>query len=107
MKKLASLFIIAILFVLSGCGLNATKPDIVVKTKTIVITVPEPLLIPCSIVSPPDKQTFIDGDKDKRIELLTDYSINLLGNLKTCNYQINSIKKDQLDKQKLYNKQNE
>jgi hypothetical protein len=62
------------------------------------------LLKPCPINTPPSQQDYMAEDLPGRENLLSNYVISLLNNLKVCNNQIESISKFQIQQEQLYQK---
>lgn len=79
------------ILVASGC---AQQP--VVKTVTQIefkaIDLPEVLLKPCHVTEPPDQAVYLGAPFSDREEHLTNYIVELLGDLKVCNSQISQLK---------------
>jgi len=103
MKK--TIFLLApFVLLFSGCATAPKTPLTVTEVKTVVISTPAPLLKPCPIKAPPSEQDYMAQDMRGRENLLSNYVISLLGDLKVCNNQIESISKFQIEQQKLYQK---
>jgi hypothetical protein len=103
MKK--TIFLLApFVLLFSGCASAPQAPLTVTVVKTVVVATPAPLLRPCPISSPPSEQAYMAEDLPGRENLLSNYVISLLSNLKVCNHQIESISKFQTQQQQLYQK---
>jgi hypothetical protein len=98
------IFILPLVATLAGCASAPAKPQIITQVKTVVIATPQPLLKPCPISAPPDQSTYMQSDMSGRENLLTNYIVSLLSDLKICNQQIESISKFQQKQIDLYNK---
>lgn len=96
---LAIAFILVLVGMLGGC---ATQPSVVVKTKPILIAIPDPLLMPCYITQPPPVTEYVNSDWSTKENLLTNYSISLIKNLSDCNIQLKNALVFQEKQQKLY-----
>lgn len=85
-----NLLICLSLIVLTACA--APIREVVTQSKTELITIPDPMLRPCKVTTPPDQSYFADSVSVFRETILTDYTISLLGDLKNCNKQLKEIK---------------
>ena len=83
------LMVFAILF-LTACG--TPVPQIVYKTKTVLVTPPEELIVKCSADAPPDKDTYINSTTKEKEKLLIDHSTNQMTNLRKCAGTVESIR---------------
>lgn len=90
MKTLLA-FIIPIFF-LMGCSTAPTE-RVVTQVEYKTVDIPEYLLKKCKATQPPNKETYIQADPNKRLEMLTELSIFLYQDLNNCNNQIQSIEK--------------
>lgn len=90
---------------LAGCAIEPQRV-VVTKKEVTVIKSPELLLMPCAVTSPPDRQEYVKRSPSKQKNMLTNYSINLLGDLDKCNKQIQDIKDFQIQEETIL-KQNE
>lgn len=97
--------LLSISLFLSGCAsMGLEAPTIVTKTQTIVVSTPSPLLLKCPIKEPPAESDYLAVDMSGRENLLTNYTIDLLKDLKNCNDQIETISVFQTQQIKLYGK---
>lgn len=107
------LLIVLLLLTLSGCGLFSKKePEKVYVTKVeyVKVNVPSPLRKNCVKTRPMSVNDYMSLTPIEREEYLTDYSIQLLGNLKDCEAlhtgtillidQTNELYKDKSDERK-------
>ena len=102
MKKL--LYIAPLIAALAGCAATPAKPQIITQVKTVVVATPAPLLKSCPISQPPNQTDYMAQDMSGRENLLTNYIVSLLADLKICNQQIQSISDFQQKQLQLYNK---
>lgn len=85
------LAVISILF-LTGCSLFQPK-EVVVEKKTVIYKgIPEQLLTPCTTTAPPPVKVYMAGSNLDRAKMLTDYSVDLIGDVQKCDKQISSIR---------------
>ena len=73
---------------LSGCGLFAKKETekiYITKTEYIRIDVPKDFRKTCSVTPPLKAEDYMVLTTIEREEYLTDYVINLYGNIEVCN----------------------
>ena len=83
--------------ILTGC--QTTRDVVVTKTETKVIELPLHLKKKCPVTVPPDIVSYPKLTYQQKEEVLTTYTINLLGDLRNCNQQIDEIvrfEKDQI-----------
>jgi hypothetical protein len=85
-----SLFIVLLSLIVTGCAGNPDKPDII-KTKTIVVSIPAELISTCKVTKPPKVDEYVNGDYLTKEDLLIKYSINLLNDLTLCNNSLYAI----------------
>jgi len=85
-----SLFMTLLLILLSGCGENPTKPDII-KTNTVVVSIPNELITTCIVTQPPKIENYVLSNYLTKEDILVKYSINLLNDLTLCNNKIYAI----------------
>lgn len=71
-------------------GCNGTLVS--TKSRDVYYPIPETLLEPCEANTPPSKASYMTATPREREGMLTNYSITLLGTIKTCNNQIDSIR---------------
>lgn len=74
---------------LIGCQTVTEKEPIVkeipvIKVETLVLSIPDTLLVENRIPKPPSKKEYIDADWDKKEDLLIKYSRQLDNELKMC-----------------------
>lgn len=107
MKKLFfSIFALLITLFLVGCETNPSRqdpvpPTAVKKTKTVVVKVPQELLVRCKATHPPERQLYAAADIKGREDLLTAYSRELVTIIKNCDKTITTIDKWGTDQEKL------
>lgn len=93
-----------VLFAIISAGGCAQTP--IIKTVTQIeyktVTIPPVLLLPCSVAAPPSQEDYLKANFSEREEYLTNYTVELLGNLKVCNSQISNIKAIQDEQVKAY-----
>lgn len=83
---------LAFLLSLTGCGFLTPKEVIVNKVKTVIIEIPDPLLTKVDIEQPPDRKEYLSTDYKGKENILINYIIKLLGNLKSYDDRLISIK---------------
>lgn len=86
---------------ISGCS-TITKEVPVHITEVKVVTIPPELLTECVPSPPPNKETYISSDYMKKEDLLTNYCILLLNDIKTCNDKIAAIKSTSEKQKNIY-----
>lgn len=86
------LFIILVAALFSGCSLLTPKPETVTQYEVKVLDIPKTLLLPCPASEPPERNEYAQSTYREKEELLTNYSMQLLTDLKTCNDQLLKIK---------------
>jgi len=96
------LFVSIVMF---GCSIEPPRP-IVTQYQTQLVKISDVLLMPCSVSEPPDTETYILSSYIDKESILTDYSLQLLNDLKTCNDQIARIKQLQIDQDNLIKEKN-
>lgn len=89
--------------ILVGCT-PTTK--IVVKEKHHIVSIPDTMLKPCIPNIPPDKVKYINGTYIEREQLLTNYTIDLLNVVSTCNKRLLGVKDLQTKQKETINKIN-
>lgn len=95
MKKLnLRLFIICSAIALAGCTTTTSldEPDVVYKTRLVPITVPNHLIEPIPVPTPPARNEYIYADAEDKEGMLTDYSIALLKALNDANLSLKSVR---------------
>jgi len=88
------LFATLLILILSGCGLFTKKePEKVYITKTeyVTVTIADSLRAKCKHTKPIPIEEYMSLTPIEREEYLTDYSIELLGNIKDCETQKNKV----------------
>ena len=98
-------YVLVLLFVLSGCA--TVQEKVVVKTEYSYSDLPLHLKKKCAVTVPPDPKVYPKLNAQHKEELLTVYSINLLGDLNNCKNQISEIvryDKEQSEKIRKLNK---
>ncbi len=98
MRYMYLILVGTVMSLLTGC---ATQP-VVTKIDTHIVNVPAPLLKKCKIDIPPSKDAYMQADMQGREELLTNYIIALLKDLKNCNTQLTAINTFQHTQDKIY-----
>lgn len=102
-------FIVLAGILIAGGGCSTPAP--IIKTVTKIeykpIAIAPLLLKPCKVTTPPDKEAYLEATFQKREEYLTNYTVELLSDLKICNSQINTIKESQEEQIKLYGNRQE
>lgn len=89
MLKTKLFTLIFLSFILLGCASGPKLNNVeVVQTKTVYVTIPDNILIPCLPEKPMDKDSYLKLTVPKRESYLTDYSISLLSTIKICNLQL-------------------
>lgn len=99
MKKLFIIFICAFL---AACG-TITKDQIVYKNTNTLIVPPDSLITDCTILPPPDKQTYLAASSKEKEKILGGYTRDLLDNFGACNARLGIIRKWISDQSKIYN----
>ena len=106
MKKLFSLFTLVIFsFVLTACTSNPAIQTVTVY-KDKMVDIPESMLRKCPTTQPPEKKAYIESDPSKREQLMTNYSIELIKNIKDCNDQLTGIAELQAKQRKIIERTN-
>lgn len=81
---------------LTGCfgifGDKKPDPDIVIKTRTVIIAPPDSLIAGCDVVKPFSKDEYLSATIKDREKLLTNYAIKQNGELRKCNDSFVNIK---------------
>jgi len=89
MLKFKFLLLFSFSLFLSGCTSGPKLNSIdVVKTEIVYVTIPDNILAECIPEKPIELESYLQLTLPKRESYLTDYSISLLGTLKTCNLQL-------------------
>lgn len=88
-KKLYA--IILPLMILTGCSVTP-KERVVTKVEYQYKSIPSALLKACQITPPPKKEEYVNASDSKKLDLLSELSIKLYGDLKACNDQVSSIR---------------
>lgn len=105
MKKFSLLMALCALTLLTGCG-NLLPPKPIVQTRNVFITPSAALTQDCPISAPPTKEAFLQASEAERQQLLTKYSVALLGDLKGCNTQWATLRQWEAEQQQIYTKGN-
>ena len=87
---------------LFGCAGTEIQKEVVTNTKTQVVSIPDTLLEPCEVTSPPNRQLYKDTDDKGRLELLLGYSNDLLKDMAKCNNNVTEIRKLQEKQRSIY-----
>jgi len=92
------ILLIAFALVISGCSTQPKYNKLDVQpVKHVYVSIPESLVSPCNPDKPMSKEEYLALKPHEREEYLTNYSIRLLGVIKSCNLQLKSI--SELNKQ--------
>lgn len=83
--------ILFILLLLTGCA-SQPKVEYVSKIERVPIDLPDNLLRPCPVSQPPSRDIYTTLEYEEKENILTNYAINLLKDLKNCNEQIMRLK---------------
>lgn len=86
------LLILVMSVLLISCSLLKPQPETVTKYEVKVLDFPAALLEPCPASAPPDRNEYEQSTYQEKEDLLTNYTLELLTDLKTCNDQILKIK---------------
>lgn len=90
-------------FMLSGCDTlfkrKEPEKEIIYKTKTVLLAVPETLLVNCKKIPPPNKEVYKLATPRDKENMLVDLNIALYFEIDACNDNISAIK-DWTDRQK-------
>jgi hypothetical protein len=106
-KHILYVFVILIAALLVGCTTNPSRQDptpttIITKIQTVVVKVPQELLVRCTPTAPPHRQAYATSDATMREELLVSYVRELLTIIKNCDKTITTIDKWSSDQEKLF-----
>jgi len=84
---------LVVMLLLAGCS-NNVKPikEVVVEYKYKPILLPDNLITDCSVSRPPEKDKYIEASHVLKEDLLTNYVLSLLTDLKNCNVRMKSIR---------------
>lgn len=88
------LLYIGLMLGLAGCQ-TAIEPVVITKVEHRVVAITPELLEPCVTTYPPAKQAYIQAKLSGRIEILETYVNQLLYDIKLCNLDKESIRKEQ------------
>lgn len=87
---------VVILFsvILGTLGLTGCDPKIVIVKQHVyeVTEIPESLTKPITPEAPPAREDYVSASPTERTQMLTNYSLDLLGTIKDLNVQLESIK---------------
>lgn len=87
------IFSIITLILMTGCSTVKPISEINMSSTEIkYITIPEDLLTPCKPNKPMSSKDYLELTFTEREAYLTNYSIHLLTELKSCNNKISKIK---------------
>lgn len=78
--------------VLTGCSVFQPKTTVVYETQYIRTQVPEGLLVRVRPPAPMAEETFLSLDDKEQQLYLTDYAMDLMGSIATCNAQLFGVK---------------
>lgn len=95
------LAIVSILF-LTGCSAFQPK-EVVVEKKTVIYkNIPDHLLQSCQTSRPPNTKTYLTASEKERSELMTNYTNDLIADVKKCNDRITLIKEWDQKQNRIY-----
>lgn len=101
MKSFKLILLTLAVFLLAGCSVfTPVKPEI--KTKYVLVEIPEVFVTKCETIAPPFKEIYMAASLSEREGLLVDYSLELSVKLKGCSDKINSIRDLQIKQRALY-----
>lgn len=78
--------------VLTGCSAFEPKTKVVYETQYIRTQVPEGLLVKVQPPAPMVEETFLSLDDKEQQLYLTDYAMDLMSSVATCNAQLLGVK---------------
>lgn len=96
---LFSIIIISMIVLMTGCGSEPIKPQTLTVYQYKFVDIDESLLKPCKVSEPPSKETYPNLNFIEKENILANYSISLLRDLKICNSQISKVK-ETIEKEK-------
>ncbi len=93
-SRVVHVITVAALFIaVTGCSsIQPTPPLQVTTVKTVAVKIPDPLLTPCVPVKPLAVEQYIQLNPTQREEYMSDYVVDLLGLVATCNQKLAKIK---------------
>lgn len=93
MKTFKILLIILVFGIITGCSWFRAKPDpdIQYKTKIVLVTPPDELLVKCTVLPPPAKDTYIKNSWEEKEKQLVNYSLSLITEIKKCNLTFDNV----------------
>jgi hypothetical protein len=103
MKYLKMVLVLLALTALFGCETAPRQPP---QWRNVFIKPSAALTKDCPVSPPPSKAAFMKMTADERVEVLSKYSVALLGNLGNCNEQWASYRKWQDEQEKIHTKDN-
>lgn len=77
--------------ILTGCAWFKSKPEVEYRTKTVLVTPPNELLVKCEVTTPPDRELYVKGSWEEKEKKLVNYSLSLITEIKKCNVTIDSV----------------
>lgn len=77
--------------ILSGCSIFRSKPEVEYRTKTVLVTPPDELLVKCEVTMPPDRELYVKGSWEEKEKKLVNYSLSLITEIKKCNLTIDNV----------------
>jgi hypothetical protein len=85
------LLAILVLALTVGCT-PAPKVQIVTQVELKPIDIPDALLIPCTVTTPPVPAEYLALDYEGKEEMLTNYTISLIKDMGLCNGRLSNIR---------------
>lgn len=96
LKKFKLFLVLVFTVLLSGCfgtfGNDKPPPDVVIKTRTVVVAPPDSLLIGCDVVKPFTKDEYLSADIKGREKLLVEHIVKQNNETRKCNDTFVTIK---------------
>lgn len=94
MRKMFLLSVIFLTFILSGCdpNLHRRDPEIVYKTKTVLITPEDALLKNCSVPKPIVKKEYLNLSLNDKESYLSGLTVELYSKIDECNADKKSLR---------------
>jgi len=99
MKYVGFLLLALVVIFLVGCA--STQKEYVAKPEVRLVETPRHLLTKCPVTAPPARDSFIALSQKEQVDVLSTYTVNLLGDLKNCNDQIAGIATFQANEKKV------
>ena len=102
--KLRLIVLLAILMALSGCTWRTpiVETKIVYRDKIVLITPSDGLLTKINIPKPPSKALFMESTDIERVNILTDYTIELMNGFNKTNSKLKTLREWKEKQTKLY-----